>query len=97
MVQLSQQYIATGKTTVLTIQTFVGRVMSLLFSTLFGFVVALLPRSICLLISWLQSQSAVILKPKKRKSETTFTFSSSFSHEVVGLDAMILVFLILSF
>ena len=78
MVQLSQLYIATGKTIALTVQTFVGgRVMSLLFSTLFGFVVALLPRSIYLLISWLQSQSAVILKPKKRKSVTTFTFSSS--------------------
>ena len=81
----------TGKTIALTIWTSVGRVMSLLFSTLSGFVIAFLPRSNRLLISWLQSPSAVILEPKKRKSVTTSTFSPLFD-QGMGLDAMILVF-----
>ena len=68
MVQLSQLYVTTGKTIALTIWTFVGKVMSLLFNTLSRFVIAFLPRSNRLLISWLQSQSTVILEPKKRKS-----------------------------
>ena len=66
MVQLSHLYMTTGKTIALTIWTFVGKVMSLLFNTLSRFVIAFLPRSKCLLISWLQSPSAVILKPKNR-------------------------------
>ena len=78
---------STGKTTALTIRTFVVRVTSLLFGTLSRFVVAFLPRSNCLLISWLQSPSAVILEPKKRKSVTTCTFSPSICHEVMGLVA----------
>ena len=71
--------------------------MSLLFNTLFRFVIAFLPRSNHLLISWQQSPSAVILEPKKRKSATTSTFPPSICHAVMGLDAMILVFLIFSF
>ena len=77
--------------------TFVGRVMSLLFSTLSKFVIAFLPRRDHLLTSWLESPSAVILEPKKRKSVTTSTFSPSICHEVMGPDAMILAFLIFSF
>ena len=65
MVQRSHPYVTTGKTTALTIWTFVGKVMSLLFNTLSRFVIAFLPRSKCLLISWLQSPSAVILEPRK--------------------------------
>ena len=68
----------------LTIWAFVGKVMSLLFSTLPGFVIGFLPRSKCLLISWLQSLSAVILVPKKRKSVIVSTFSPSICHEVMG-------------
>ena len=75
MVQLSQLYVTTGKTIALTIWTFVGKVMFLLFNTLSRFVIAFLPRSNCLLISWLQSPSTVILEPKKRKPVTTPTFS----------------------
>ena len=75
----------------------VGRVMCLLFNTRFRFVIPFLPRSNCLLISWLQSASTVILEPKKRKSVTTSTFSPSICHEVIGLDYMILVFLIFGF
>ena len=97
MIQFSQLYVTTGKTIALTIWTFVGRVMSLLFNILSTFVIAFLPRSNCLLISWLQSSSTVILESKKRKSVTTSTFSPSICHEVMGLDAMILVFLIFSF
>ena len=74
MVQLSQLYVTTGKTIALTIQTFVSRVVSALFSTLSRLVIAFLPRSNCLLISWLQSLSAVILESKKRKSVTTSNF-----------------------
>ena len=88
----SQPYVTTGKTIALIIQTFVGRVMSLLFNTLSRFVMAFLPRSSHLLISWLQSPSTVILEPKKRKSVTTSTFTPSVCYEAMGLDAVILVF-----
>ena len=81
------------KTIALTRWTFIDKVMSLLFNTLSSFVIAFLPRSKCLLISWLQSLSAVILEPKKTKSITVSTFSPSVYHEVMGPDAMILVFL----
>ena len=81
----------------LTIWTFVVRVVSQLFNTLSRFVIGFLPKNNCLLISWLQSPSAVILGPKKRKSVTTSTFSPSICHEVMGPNAMILVFLIFSF
>ena len=91
-VQLSQQYMTTGKTTALTRQTFIGKVVSLLFSMLSRWVITLLPRSKCLSISWLQSPTAVILEPKKIKSATVSTVSPSICHEVMGLDAMILVF-----
>ena len=87
----------TGKTIVLTRWTFVSKMMSLLFNTLSRFVIALLPRSNCLLISWLLSRSEVLLEPKKRKSVTASTFPPSICHEVMGPDAMILMFLILSF
>ena len=92
MVHLSHPYMTTGKTIALTIQTFVSKVMSLLFNTVSKFVIVFLPRSKRLLISWLQSPSAVILKPKKIKSVTAFTFPPSIGHEVMGLDATILVF-----
>ena len=82
----------TGKTIVLTRRTFVGKVTSLLFNMLYRLVIAFLPRSKCLLISWLQSPSAVILEHKKRKSVTVSFVSPSICHEVMGLDAMILVF-----
>ena len=71
---------------------FVGKVMALLFNTLSKFVIAFLPRSKCLSISWLQSPSAMIVEPKKIKSVTVYIFSPSICHEVVGPDAMILVF-----
>ena len=82
----------TGKTIALTRWTFVGKVMYLLFNMLSRLVIAFLPRSKRLLISWLQSQPAVILEPRKIKSDTVSTVSPSISHEVVGPDAMILVF-----
>ena len=82
----------TGKTIALTRQTFVGKVMSLLFNMLSRMVIAFLPRSKHLLISWLQSPSAVILEPKKMKSLTVSIFSASIGRELVGPDAMILVF-----
>ena len=82
----------TGKTTALTIQTFVIKVMSLLFNMLSRFVTAFLPRRKHLLISWLQSPSTVILEPKKIKSVTILIFSPSICHEVMGPDAMILIF-----
>ena len=82
----------TGKTIVLTIQIFVSKVMSLLLNTLSRFVIAFLPRSKCLLVSWLQSPSAVILEPKKIKSVTVSIVSPSIFHEVVGQDALILGF-----
>ena len=82
----------TGKTIALTIGTFVGKVMSLLFNMLSRLVIAFLPRSKCLLIAWLQSPSEVILEPKKIKSITVSIVSPSICHKVMGLDAMILVF-----
>ena len=97
MVQLSHPYMTTGKTIGLTTQTFVSKVMSLLFNTLSRFHIAILSRSKCLLILWLHLLSALILDPKKMKSDTVSTFSPSVCHEVVGLDAMILAFWILSF
>ena len=92
MVQLSHLYMTTGKTTALTILTFVDAVMSLLFNMLSRFVKAFLPRSKHLFISWLQSPSAVILEPKKIKSVTVSTVSPSIFHELMAPDAMILVF-----
>ena len=82
----------TGKTIGWIRQTFVGKVMSLLLNMLSRLVITFLPRSKRLLISWLQSPSAVILEPKKIKSDTASTVSPSISHEVMGPDAMILVF-----
>ena len=82
----------TGKTTALNIRTFVGKMMSLLFNTFSRFVTVFLPRGKRLLISWLQSLSAVILEPKKGKSVTASSFRPSICHEVVGPDAMILAF-----
>ena len=81
----------TGKTIALTSGTFVGKVMSLLFNMLSRLVITFLPRSKRLLISWLQSPSAVILEHKKIKSDSVSTVSPSISHEVMGPDAMILV------
>ena len=92
MVQLSHPYVTTGKTMALTRWTFVGKVMSLLFNTVSRFVIATVPRSKHLLISWLQSPSAVILESKKIKFVTAYTFSPSICQEVMGLGAMILVF-----
>ena len=98
MVQLSHPYMTTGKTIALSRWTFVGKVMSLLFNTLFNrFVIAFLQRNKHLLISRLQSQSAVILEPKKIKSITLSVVSPFICHEVMGLDAMIFVFQMLSF
>src|SRR5574341_567115 len=85
-------YMTTGKTIALTRWTFVGKVMSLLLNMLSRLVITFLPRSKRLLISWLQSPSAVILEPKKLKSDTVSTVSSSICHEVMGPDAMIFVF-----
>ena len=82
----------TGKTIALTRQTFVDKEMSLLFNMLFRLVITFLPRSKRLLISWLQSPSAVIWEPKKIKSDTVSTVSPSICREVMGPDAMILVF-----
>ena len=93
-VQLSHPYMTTGRTIALTRRTFVDKVMSLLLNMLSRLVITFLPRSKCLLISWLQSPSAVILEPQKIKSDTV---SPSISHEVMGPDAMILVFWMLSF
>ena len=89
MVQLSHPYMTTGKTTALTTQTFVSKVMSGLFNMLSRFVIAFLPRSKRLLISWLQSPSAVILEPKKMKSVSASIVSPFICHEVIGPDAMI--------
>ena len=91
-VQLSHPYMTTGKTIALTRWTFVGKVISLLFSMLSRLVITFLPRSERLLISWLQSPSAVILEPKKIKSVAVSIVSPSICHEVMGLVAMILVF-----
>ena len=91
MVQLSHLYMTTGKTIALTLQTLVSEVMSLLFNTLPRFVIAFLPRSNHL-ISWLQSPSAVILEPMKRKYVIASNFSPSICYDVMGPDVMILVF-----
>ena len=92
MVQISHPYMTTGKTIALTRWPFVGKVMSLLLNMLSGLLITFLPRSKHLLISWLQLPSAVILEPKKMKSDTVSTVSPSISHEVMGPDAMIFVF-----
>ena len=97
IVQLSCPYTTTGKTTALTRQTFVGKVMSLLYNMLSRLVITFLPRHKHLLISWLQSPSAVILEPRKIKSAAVSTVSPSICHEVMGPDAMILVFWMLNF
>ena len=89
MVHLSHPYMTTGKSIPLTIQTFFGKVMSLLFNILPRFVIAFLPRSKRRLISWRQSPSAVILEPKKIKSVTASIVSPSIWHEVMGPDVMI--------
>ena len=92
IVQLSHPYMTTGKTIALNRQTFVGKVMSLLFNMLSRLVLTFFPRNKRLLISWLQSPSAVILEPQKTKSATLCHVSPSICHEVTGLGAMILVF-----
>ena len=91
IVQVSHSYMTTGKTIALT-RTFIGKVMSLLFNMPSRLVITFFPRRKRLLISWLQSHSTVILEPKKIKSFTVSTFSPSICHEVLGLDAMVLVF-----
>ena len=96
IVQLSHPYMTTGKTTALTRQTFVGKVMCLLCNTLSRFFVTFFSEK-CLLISWMQSPSAVILVPPKIQSHTVFIVSPSICHEVMGPDAMIFVFWMLSF
>ena len=97
IVQLSHPYMTTGKTIALTRQTFLGKVMSLLFNMLSRLVIAFLPRSKRLLISWLQSPSSVILEPPKIKSLTVSIVSPFICHEVMWPEAMILVFWMLSF
>ena len=92
IVQLSHPFMTTGKTIALTRLTFVGKVMSLLFNMLSRLVITFLTKSKHLFISWLQSPSAVILEPRKIKSDTVSTVSPSICYEVMGLDAMILVF-----
>ena len=92
IVQLSHPYMTTGKTIALTRRMFVSKVMSLLFSMLFQLVIAFLPRSKYLLISWLQSPSAMILEPPKLKSLMISIVSPAIYYEVMGPDAMILVF-----
>ena len=97
IVQLSHPYMTTGKTIALTRWPFVDKVMSLLFNMLSRLVITFLPRGKCLLISCLQSPSAVILESRKIKSDTVSTVSPSICHVVMGLDAMILVFWMLRF
>ena len=94
---LHSPYMATGKTIALTRWTFVGKLLSLLFNMLSRLVTTFLPRSKHLLISWLQSISVVILEPKNIKSVTVSIVSPSICHEVMGPDAMILVFLSVEF
>ena len=96
-VQLSHPYMTTRKTIALTRWTLVGKVMSLLLNMLSRLLITFLPRSKRLLISWLQSPYAVIVEPKKIKSDSVSTVSPSISHEVMGPDAMIFVFWMLSF
>ena len=95
--QLSHPYVTIRKTIALTRWTFVGKVISLLFNMLSRLVITFLPRSKHLLISWLQSPSIGILEPKKRKCVTVSIVSPPICHEVMGPDAMILVFRMLSF
>ena len=97
IIQLSDPYMTTGKALALTRLTFFGKVMSLLFNMLSRLVIAFIPRRNHLLISWLQSPSAVILEPLKIKSVTIFIVSPSICPEVMGLDAIILVFLNVEF
>ena len=97
MVQLSHPFMTTRKTIALTIGTFLGKVMSLLFIMPSMFLIAFLLRSKCLLISWLQSLSTMTLEPRKIKSDTVYTFSPTICHEVMEPNAMILAFLMLSF
>ena len=92
IVQLSHLYMTTRKSIIRTIQIFVSKVMFLLFNILSRFVIAFLLRSKCLLVSWMQSPSAVILEPPKIKSVTVSIVSPSICHEVMGSDAMILLF-----
>jgi len=94
---LSHPYMTTGKTIVLTRWTFVGNVMSLLFNMLSRFFIAFLPRNKCLLISWLQSPSAVILELKKLKSAIVSIVSPSICHEMMGPNVMIFIFLNVEF
>ena len=91
MAQLSHPYMTTGKTIALTRQNFVGKVMSLLFYMLYILAIAFLPRSNCILISWLHSLSAVILEPKKIKSLMVSIASTSICHEVMGPDMEIIL------
>ena len=93
----SHPYMTTRRTRALTIGTFVGKVMALLFNMLFRFVIAFLPRSKHLSISWLQSTATVILEPMKTKSVTASTLPPSICYKLMGSDAMILVFWMLSF
>ena len=91
-VQLSHPYMTPGKTITLTRQTFVGKVMSLIFSMLSRLVITFLPRRKRLLISWLQSPSVVILEPRKIKSDTVSTVSPSICYDMMGLDAVNFIF-----
>ena len=86
-----------GKIIALTLQTFVGKLMSLFLNTLSRFVIAFLPRNKHLLISWLKLSSAVLLEPKKIESVTVSIVSPSISHEVMGPDVMIFIFLNVEF
>ena len=97
MVQLLYPYMKPGKTIYLTIQIFVSKAMSLLCNTLSKFVIVFLPRNKCVLISWLQSSSAMILEPKKIKSVTVSVVSPIICYEVMRLNAMIFVFLNVEF
>ena len=92
MVHLSRPYMTAGKITALTIWSSVGKIVSLLLNMLSLFVIAFLPRSKRLLISWLQSPSSVILETMKIKSLTVSIVSPSICHEVLGTDAMIFIF-----
>ena len=93
---VSHPYMTTGRTIALTRWTFVSQVMSLLFNMLSRLIITFLPRSKHLLVSWLQSPSALILEPPKIKSDTVSTVSPSISHEVMGPDAMIFIFWMLT-
>ena len=92
MVQLSHLYMTNGKTIALTRWTFVDKIISLLLNVLSRLVISFLPSIKHLLVSWLQSPSAVIFEPQKIQSDTVSTVSPSISHEVMGPDAMIFVF-----